>query len=68
MTAVNELSLIPLGSDAWLAKGEAPRKGSFILVHGNGNEPKGVKLLLPILRNKEFRLLPLPAAFAGKVG
>ena len=68
MTAVNELSLIPLGSDAWLAKGEAPRKGSFILVHGNGNEPKGVKLLLPILRNKEFRLLPLPAAFTGKVG
>jgi peptidoglycan/xylan/chitin deacetylase (PgdA/CDA1 family) len=65
MTAVNELSLIPLGSDAWLAKGEAPRKGSFILVHGNGNEPKGVKLLLPILRSKEFRLLPLPAAFAG---
>lgn len=68
MTSLNELSLIPLGSDAWLAKGEAPRKGSFILVHGNGNEPKGIKLLLPKLRKKEFRLLPLPEAFNGREG
>ena len=60
-----ELSLIPIGSDAWLAKGEEPRRGSFILVHGNGNEPKGVKLLLPLLRNKDLRLLPLPAAFGN---
>ena len=61
---LRELSLIPIGSDAWLAKGETPRKGSFILVHGNGNEPKGVKLLLPMLRGGELRLLPLPEAFA----
>jgi hypothetical protein len=61
---LRELSLIPIGSDAWLAKGESPRQGSFILVHGNGNEPKGVKLLLPMLRGKEQHLLPLPAAFA----
>jgi hypothetical protein len=60
---LRELSLIPIGSDAWLAKGETPRKGSFILVHGNGNEPKGVKLLLPMLRNRELQLLPLAAAF-----
>ena len=60
---LQELSLIAIGSDAWLAKGESPRKGSFILVHGNGNEPKGVKLLLPMLRSKELRLLPLAAAF-----
>ena len=60
---LRELSLIPIGSDAWLAKGEAPRQGSFILVHGNGNEPKGVKLLLPLLKSNQFRLLPLPAAF-----
>jgi hypothetical protein len=60
---LRELSLIPLGSDAWLAKGETPRKGSFILVHGNGNEPKGIKLLLPMLRGGELRLLPLPEAF-----
>ena len=60
---LQELSLIPIGSDAWLAKGESPRKGSFILVHGNGNEPKGVKLLLPMLKNRDLRLLALPAAF-----
>lgn len=58
-----ELSLIPIGSDAWLAKGEKPRRGSFILVHGNGNEPKGIKLLLPLLRSGELHLLPLPLAF-----
>ncbi|OGU06545.1 MAG: polysaccharide deacetylase [Geobacteraceae bacterium GWC2_58_44] len=63
MSRLRELSLIPIGSDAWLAKGESPRKGSFILVHGNGNEPKGVRLLLPMLRSKELRLLPLPEAF-----
>lgn len=60
---LRELSLIPIGSDAWLAKGELPRKGSFILVHGNGNEPKGVRLLLPMLRSGELRLMPLAAAF-----
>jgi hypothetical protein len=61
---LRELSLIAIGSDAWLAKGESPRSGSFILVHGNGNEPKGVRLLLPMLEGKGVRLLPLPAAFA----
>lgn len=62
---LRELSLIPIGSDAWLAKGESPGKGSFILVHGNGNEPKGVKLLLPMLRSEKLRLLPLPVAFGS---
>jgi hypothetical protein len=63
VVGLRELSLIPIGSDAWLAKGESPRKGSFILVHGNGNEPKGVKLLLPMLRSGELHLMPLAAAF-----
>jgi hypothetical protein len=63
MQKLRELSLIPIGADAWLAKGESPRKGSFILVHGNGNEPKGIKLALPLLRSGEIRLLPLAAAF-----
>jgi hypothetical protein len=63
MQQLGLLSLIPIGADAWLAKGEKPRKGSFILVHGNGNEPKGIKLALPMLEGKELRLLPLPAAF-----
>jgi len=43
--AVLDCGLIPLGADAWLAKGERPDKpGSIILVHINGNEPLGLKL------------------------
>jgi len=50
---IKDLSLITLGSDSWLAKGEEPRSGSVILVHANGNEPKGIKIFeswLPYLR------------------
>ncbi len=43
---VRELGLIPVGSFAWLAKGETIRKGSLVLVHGNRNEPLGIKRLL----------------------
>ncbi len=35
--------LIPIDADAWLAKGEIPHEGSVILIHANGNEPKGLK-------------------------
>jgi hypothetical protein len=63
MLRLRELSLIPIGSDAWLAKGESPRNGSFVLVHGNGNEPKGIRLLMPMLKEKALHLLPLQAAF-----
>ncbi|MBJ6750835.1 polysaccharide deacetylase family protein [Geomonas anaerohicana] len=63
MKLLAELSLVPIGADAWLAKGEQPKRGSFILVHGNGNEPKGIKLALPLLKGTEVRLLPLSAAF-----
>ena len=64
---LRSLSLIPVGSDAWLAKGEAPKRGSFILVHGNGNEPQGIARVLPLVRETPgLRLLPLKAAFAGQ--
>jgi hypothetical protein len=66
MEKLRALALIPIGSDAWLAKGEKPAGGSFILVHGNGNEPAGVKLLLNLLQDRwgnGVRLLPLVAAF-----
>jgi hypothetical protein len=43
---IKELGLIPIGSRAWLAKGEKVQKGSIVLVHGNRNEPLGVKLWL----------------------
>ncbi|WP_237754274.1 polysaccharide deacetylase [Geobacter sp. OR-1] len=58
-----ELSLIPLGADAWLAKGEEPRNGSIILVHGNGNEPPGITRLMKLLQSPDFpAFLPLAAA------
>ena len=40
---IDELGLIPLGTLAWLAKGETIEKGSIVLVHGNKNEPLGIK-------------------------
>lgn len=50
--AVLNLGLIPLGSDAWLAKGKKPAAGAIILVHGNGNERAGVRKLLGLLNAK----------------
>lgn len=58
--------LIPIGTDAWLAKSETPTPGSIVLVHGNGNEPLGIKKLFELLqkekeniRNKKWLLLNL---------
>jgi len=62
---LGRLTLIPVGSDAWLAKGEQPTNGSFILVHGNGNEPPGIARVMPLLQDKRLRLLPLREAFAS---
>lgn len=53
MKKLKTLSLIPIGSNAWLAKGETPAQGSIILVHGNGNEPNGIKRLLKFLNAKK---------------
>jgi hypothetical protein len=50
---VLKLGLIPVGSNAWLAKGEKPVDGSIILVHGNGNEPYGIQMLRKYLVNKK---------------
>ena len=46
--------LIPVGSDAWLAKNEVPSAGSIVLVHGNGNEPVGVEKLLERVQGGEI--------------
>jgi hypothetical protein len=57
------MSLIPVGSDAWLAKGELPKCGSIILVHGNGNEPSGIRTVLELLKKEDgMKLLPLCGA------
>lgn len=59
--------LIPIGSDAWLAKGQNPKaSGSIVLIHANGNEPLGVQEFLRLLKEEkaaiqhgEWRLLDL---------
>lgn len=65
------LSLIPVGADAWLAKGRMPGPGSIILVHGNGNEKSGVEMLIKFYGEKKedfkegrLTLKPLKDAFA----
>ena len=58
-------SVIPLGSNAWIAKHEPITEGSFILIHGNKNEPEGIALLeqkLPWLV-QHFTLRPIQEAF-----
>jgi len=42
--------LIAIGSDAWLAKNQKISPGSIILIHGNKNEPKGIKIFKEILK------------------
>ncbi len=51
------LGLIPVGSDAWLAKGQWPTNGSIVLIHANGNEPIGVKDFIELLKNKHTDVL-----------
>ncbi|MBI5827013.1 MAG: polysaccharide deacetylase [Deltaproteobacteria bacterium] len=65
------LSLIPVGADAWLAKGRMPGPGSIILVHGNGNENRGIEKLINFYEEKKedfkegrLTLKPLKDAFA----
>ena len=49
---ITDFGLIPVGTDAWLAKGQAPQAGSIVLIHGNGNEPVGVKDFVNLLKSK----------------
>lgn len=64
LARLKKLALIPIGSDAWLAKGQMPKQGSVILVHGNGNEPAGIKALFKYLGDPVYKtkLLPLQSA------
>jgi hypothetical protein len=50
---IGQYSLITVGSDAWLAKGQTPSWGSIVLIHGNGNEPVGVEDFLKLLRQHQ---------------
>lgn len=57
--------LIPLGANAWIAKNEPVREGSFILIHGNKNEPQGIEMLEQMLPEllKTYRFHPIHEAF-----
>jgi hypothetical protein len=57
MQAVSRFHLITLGADAWLAKGQQPERGSIVLVHPNGNEPKGLALFA---RDLQRGTIPAP--------
>jgi hypothetical protein len=64
MQAVSRFHLVTLGADAWLAKGQQPERGSIVLVHPNGNEPKGLALFSQDLKRGTIAapLEPLTAA------
>jgi hypothetical protein len=50
---ITAYGLIPVGTDAWLAKNQLPKDGSIVLVHANGNEPYGIKRFFKLIR--EYR-------------
>ncbi|SDJ94419.1 polysaccharide deacetylase family protein [Flavobacterium noncentrifugens] len=54
---VTGFGLIPIGSDAWLAKGQAAHNGTIVLIHGNGNEPLGVKDFIKLLQTEKSEVL-----------
>ncbi len=64
MQAVSKRHLVTLGANAWLALGQKPERGSIVLVHPNGNEPKGLALFSTDLAHGEIAgpLEPLTAA------
>lgn len=49
---ITDFGLIPIGSDAWLAKGQKANAGSIVLIHANGNEPLGVNDFISLLHKK----------------
>lgn len=59
---LNKFGLIPVGSNAWLAKGEEPKDGSVILVHGNSNEHSGIEKAMALLEQQRFKFFPLADA------
>ncbi len=55
MQTIHDLGLITIGSDTWIAKGQKVKEGSIVLLHGNKNEPKGVKMFLEMLGRGEIQ-------------
>lgn len=55
MQTIHDLGLIVIGSNTWIAKGEKPKEGSIILLHGNKNEAKGVEMFLKMLKQRKIQ-------------
>lgn len=47
-----ELSLLPLDANAWIAKGQPIGARTVVLVHGNGNEPPGIRGFLAAVQTE----------------
>jgi hypothetical protein len=54
---VGTYGLIPVGSDAWLGKNQWPKEGSIVLLHGNGNEPIGIRRFLQLIRDERDAII-----------
>lgn len=48
------LGLIPLGSRAWIAKTNNFLPGDILLLHGNGNERRGIDLFYQLVRDNKI--------------
>jgi len=55
--SVLQYGLIPIGSDAWLAKGQKVHAGSIVLIHGNGNDPVGIKDFIKLLQTEKSSVM-----------
>lgn len=60
---LRHFGLIPIGTDAWIAKNQSPKPGSIVLVHGNSNEPEGIKKVMPLLQNPSYHWQSLEQVF-----
>lgn len=64
LETVSRLGLIAIGCDTILADGDRIRPGGIVLIHGNGNEARGVERLLEHLKNTpKPQLVPLSELF-----
>jgi len=54
---ITAYGLVPVGTDAWLAKNQSPRSGSIVLVHANGNEPYGIRRFFDLVRAHKDSIL-----------
>ncbi|MDH4120631.1 MAG: polysaccharide deacetylase [Deltaproteobacteria bacterium] len=52
VNTLRELNLIPLGANAWLSKGELAVDGAIVLLHGNGNDPLGIRRAMKLLEQR----------------